>query len=800
MKISYKWLKELIDFDQSPEVLSDILTALGLEVSDIETIGGVPGNFEGLVVAEVLSAEQHPNADRLRLCQVDMGTGTPVQVVCGAPNVAVGQKVVFGPVGTTLYPKEGDPFTLKKAKIRGVESEGMICAEDEIGLGTSHDGIMVLAADTPVGTPFNQVVHLDSDTILEVELTPNRVDAASHYGVARDLAAYFRSKAKLPANTLEEAKLTLPNPIAIDIEDAERCKRYTGIYIQGVTVKESPEWVQNRLRNLGLRPINNVVDVTNIVLHELGHPLHAFDADQLSGSKVVIRTVPAEEKFTTLDDVSRTLVAGEDLMICDDNRPLCIAGVMGGLNSGVTATTKNIFLESAYFEAWSVRRTAKRMGLSTDSSFRFERGADPEMTVTAALRAAALIIELAGGEASVVTDVQKEIFEPFAVEFSLSKFNRIAGRDFTPQEVTEILQGLEMAVAPDAADGDLLHLKVPRYRVDVKRDVDVMEDLLRVFGYNNIQVPEQMAIPGISKQHKDRSRLRVRISEYLAAAGFQEVLNNSLVPRAFGNEHAVELLNPLSEDLAVMRQSMVPGLLETIRYNQNRQQPDVAIFEWGKTYDKRNERFIEQEWLAMAISGQRHPTHYELKSPKAGLQALVAVAEQLQVWLNLSGNLDEAKHPAMDYALEWKAGKQILFTLGKVSAELSARFDLRNEAFVLLASWPKLAEAYFATEITYNEIPVYPSARRDFSLMLPEGALFEQMRKRILAVDTGLIRKVELHDVYRGKNLPEGRKSYLLSIVLRDDRKTLADDAADKVTSRIAQVLEQEFAAEIRRG
>jgi phenylalanyl-tRNA synthetase beta chain len=797
MKISYNWLKELIDFDQRPEDLKDMLTQLGLEVSSLEQTGGVTGNLAGLVVGEVLTAEQHPNADRLRVTRVDAGGETPLQVVCGAPNVAAGQKVAFAPVGTTLYPKTGEPFTLKPAKIRGVESQGMICAEDEIGLGESHDGIIVLSTDAPNGTPLNQVISLDTDYVLEVELTPNRVDAASHYGVARDLAAALGTQARLSQISLSPETLTAPNPISIRIEAPDRCKRYTGIYVQGVTVKESPEWVQKRLRGIGLRPINNVVDVTNIVLHELGQPLHAFDADTLAGQAIVVRTTPQPEPFVTLDGVERTLRAGEDLVICDAEKPLAIAGALGGLHSGVTEATKNILIESAYFEAWSVRRTAKSMGISTDSSFRFERGTDPHITVTAALRAAELIIQLAGGTASEVTDVKIGEFPAFPVSLSLSKLDRIAGQALPKEKVLAILTSLDMQ---PVAEGDLVQLQVPPFRVDVKRDVDVMEDVLRVFGYNNIHLKPQMTLQVAYRQTKDRYRLKETVSDYMASAGYQEILNNSLAPRSLASDGAVFLLNPLSEDLAAMRQSMIPGLLDTIRYNQNRQQPDLALFEWGKTYHQGTGGYYEREWLAVAVTGQRHPMHFESKGPKVSLQTLTGFAEQLGRWLGMSWTMEESEHPDFAYGISLLAGKKPMLHYGRLTDGWTERYDVRNEVFVLLLEWPALADAYFENEIRFSEIPVYPSTRRDLSLLLPEQVRFNDLRRRIRDANPGLIRQVELHDVYRGKNLPEGKKSYLVSVVMRDDRKTLSDDAVEQVTTRLTGMLEKEFGAEIRKG
>ncbi len=800
MKVSYHWLKEYVDFDQSPEAIKDILTMLGLEVGTVETIGGIPGDLAGVVVGQVRSAEPHPNADRLRVCQVDIGEAEPLPIVCGAPNVAAGQKVPVATVGTTLYPfdqGEEEGFRIKKGKIRGEVSMGMICAEDELGLSPDHEGIMVLDTEAPVGTPFREVVSLEKDYVLEIDLTPNRIDAASHYGTARDLAAYLRTQARLPKIELSPAQLAQLNPIPVTIEDTDRCQRYTSIYLSGVTVGDSPDWLKKRLQAIGLRPINNVVDITNYVLHELGHPLHAFDADRLSGGEIRVKTLAQETSFTTLDEVERKLRPGLDLMICDAEKPLCIAGVMGGLNSGVTHETRNIFLESAYFEAGTVRKTAKYHGISSDSSFRFERGADPHMTETAALRAASLILALAGGTASQVADVKLAEFPPFEVDLSVSKTERLIGKAVGRETIIEILQHLEIEVAED---GDLLHLKVPPYRVDVQRDVDVIEDVLRVYNYNNVELPGTFGGSLDMKPYRDLHELQERYANYLSANGFYEIMNNSLVAVELGDDHAVPIVNPLSEELGIMRQSMLPGALETVRHNQNRQQEDLLLYEFGKTYGQTEAgQYQEQRWLALTATGARHPMHWQAKAPQTRLTTLTKEVERLQHWFGFQGELREVAAPDFDFALELVHGPKRVLHVGRVNGAWTERYDLRNEVFFGLIDWAVLTDIYYQDAPVYQPIPLYPSIRRDISLLLDKHVSFAEIKDTVAKANPKLIRSIELHDVYMGQGVEDHQKSYLISIELRDDQKTLADKAAEKVVNRAYQLLEKELKAEIRK-
>ncbi|MCI4669437.1 MAG: phenylalanine--tRNA ligase subunit beta [Bacteroidia bacterium] len=801
MKISYNWLKEYIDIDQSPEEIKVILTMLGLEIGKVEEVGGVKGNLEGVLVGHVLTAVQHPNADKLRVTTVDVGGEEPLQIVCGAPNVAAGQKVPVATVGTVLYPfgsEEEKGLKIKKGKIRGEVSMGMICAEDELGLGQSHDGIMVLEEGLTPGTPFNTVADMDKDYVLEIELTPNRVDGASHYGAARDLAAYKRdiSELKLPNISLDPTKLKKKNPIPVEIKATDKCKRYTSIYIEGVEVKESPEWLQKRLRTIGLKPINNVVDITNFVLHELGNPLHAFDADKIEGGKIIVDTLSEKTSFETLVDGEKELLPDSDLLINDTKKPLCIAGTMGGLNSGVSHETKNVFLECAYFDPGTVRRTAKRLGINSDSSFRFERGVDPHMTPTSALRAASLIVEIAGGTASAMEDIVLDDFAPFEVDLSLKKTFRLIGKDISKETVLEILAALEIGVEED---GDILHLTVPQYRVDVQRDVDVIEDILRVYGYNNVEIPSKINGSLNFRPYKDMHRLRETYANYLAGSGFHEILTNSLVAGEFGDDKAVPILNPLSEELNILRQSMVQGALESIRYNQNRQSPDLAFFEFGKTYKQTGQGTHEQEWLALTVTGARHPMHFEEKAPKVSLQTLTKEVERLQKWFGIEGKIRETDHSEFAYGLEMLVDGKLILKYGLIKAELAERFEMRNEVFHMLIDWGKLSDIYFGLKTEFREISQYPSIRRDLSLMIDKYTSFAEIRDLVFKANPKLIKKVELHDVYMGKGIPEDKKSYLISFELQDEKKTLADSAAEKITQRAVQLLEKEIKAEIRK-
>lgn len=797
MKVSYNWLKDYIDFDYDPAKLSEILTDLGLEVGGLEETGGVEGNLEGVVVGHVLSAEQHPNADRLRVCKVDVGQEEPLQIVCGAPNVAAGQKVPVSLVGTTLYPTEGDPFKIKKGKIRGEVSMGMICAEDELGLGTDHDGIMVLEGDPTPGTPVNQVIELDKDYIIEIDLTPNRIDGASHFGVARDLGAFMRQKARLPEMKFDSSQGTFKNPIPVSIEDESRCKRYMSVYIKGIEVKESPDWLKQRLTGIGLRPINNVVDITNYVLMELGHPMHAFDADEIVGQKVIVKTLEKETPFTTLDEVERKLVAHEDLMICDTTKPLCIGGTMGGINSGVTFKTKNVFLEVAYFAPGTVRKSAKRHGIHSDSSFRYERGIDMNMADNTIRRATDLILELAGGSASQVEDIRLDDFAPFPVELPKAQIHRLIGKEIPLTDIREIFEGLEMKIVEETDDS--FKLEVPAYRVDVQRPQDVIEDILRVYGYNNVAPSIKMNASVDFSQKKEAYRLKERYANYLSANGFYEILNNSLVHSDRGTKGAVFMVNPLSEDQSVLRENMVYGVLESILYNQNRQNEDLSLYEFGRTYHKKDDAYQEKEWLVMAVTGKKKDEHWADKPGVSTMFTLTKEVERISQWFRIEGSLEEVEHELFDYGLSYKVGGKSLLNYGRIKQELQDKFDLRNEVFYLELDWEYLAKLHERKAVLFQEIPMYPGMRRDFSLLIDEGVRFQDLRQVVAKTNPKLIKKVELYDVYQGKGVEKGKKSYLISVLLRDDKKSLEGKAADKISERITVNLAREFQAELRK-
>lgn len=802
MKISYNWLKEYVDISHTPQELDALLTSVGLEIEGIEAASGVEFTFEKVVVGWVKTVIQHPNADRLRVCTVDVGAENQLTIVCGAPNVAEGQKVAVALEGAVLYPTGStEPLKIKRGKMRGQESQGMICAEDELGIGTSHDGIMILAEDAAVGTPLEKILGEGADFQLDISITPNRIDAASHIGVAREIAAVLNIPLKRP-EIYDKSLLKNANPISIRIDSPERCKRYTGLYIKGIEVKESPEWLKEKLTTIGLRPINNIVDITNFVLMELGQPLHAFDADKLAGSQIVVRTLAENQKFITLDGKEREITAEMDLMICDAEKANCIAGVFGGADSGVSFETKNIFLESAYFDATSVRKTSKRLGISTDSSFRFERGTDPNITEHAALRAVKLILELAGGEASEITDVQLERFPPFAVDLSIAQTCTIIGKEIPKSEIIAILHRLEMETEDDGSD--IIKVKVPQYRVDVQRPQDVMEDILRIYGFDKVESSGKISFSPDTTKRQDNYRLSQALFDSLSAAGFYEMWNNSLSPKKFATENAVEILNPLSEELAVMRETLLYGALDVIQYNQNRQNEDLALYEFGKTYWRKTNQegkvsYKEKQWLTMFITGAKHALHWESKQPQSTVFTLSKEAERLAKYLGIRGEIKEIEHPEMDYALAYIVKKQNVFTFGKVKENLQKAFDIRNEIFYLIGDWDIMTKLYFEKGIEYQPISQYPGIRRDISMLIPETENYENIRKAVQQINP-LIKSVELHDVYKGKNIAEGQKSYLISLFIQDESKTLGDDVADKIWEKVCKTLEHKIGAVIRKG
>ena len=810
MKISYNWIKNYINTDLSPEEIGKILTETGLEVEGIERLESVKGGLEGVFVGEVLSCEKHPDADRLKVTTVSMGA-EPLQIVCGAANVAVGQKVAVATVGTTLYPSSGEPIKMKLSKIRGVESHGMLCAEDELGLGESHDGILVLNASIAVGTPIAQVFELEDDFQLEIGLTPNRADAMGHIGVARDLMAYlnFHEKAALTLNWPSVAEFKVDNnenKISVTVSDTIRCPRYTGTVIQNVKVEASPAWLQKRLRSVGLSPINNVVDVTNYVMRELGTPLHAFDVAALNG-KIDVKCAKSGDKFTTLDGVERTLDE-DQLMITNGSDHLCIAGVFGGSTSGISEKTTSVFLESAYFNPVSVRKTARFHGLNTDASFRFERGVDPELTLYALKRAALLIMEIAGGEIAMdPCDVHAETPEPARIDFSFQRCNQLIGTEIDREGVKQILTSLDINVLSE--NGDDAVLEVPAYRVDVLREADVIEEVLRIYGFNNVPLPEKLNTSIGTSRKPDVDHYRFTLSEMLVGKGFYEVMNNSLTSSTYvatlGNEalrteNNVEMLNPLSQELDVMRQSMLFGILEGVRHNQNRQHPDLKCFEFGTTYHKYGERYVESKRLILALTGRKNAESWNSSSDAVNFYTLKGVVESIFARLGLQGflNYAEWKTSVLEEGTEMSLLKSKVGQMGWIGSATKKHFGLKQDVFVADLDWDVLMEHVKNVKIRSIELPKTFATRRDFSLLLDKSVSFAEIERAAKACDRKILREVGLFDVYEGKNLEEGKKSYAVSFVFQDTENTLRDEAVDAVMEKIRQELESQLGAQLR--
>lgn len=797
MNISYNWLKQYVDFDWGPEELGDRLTMSGLEVEGIHTFESIPGGLKGVVVGHVLEATQHPNADRLRLCKVDVGGEDPLSIVCGAPNVAQGQKVPVGLVGTTLHPVEGEPFTLKKSKIRGELSMGMICAEDELGLGQGHDGIIVLDPDTKIGTPASEVFNIEIDHVIEIGLTANRADAASHIGVARDIAALLGKEIKFPQGA--DLQNSPENHFSIELPEPDKCPRYAGIYIKGIEVKESPEWLQNRLKAIDLRPINNIVDITNYVLHEYGQPLHAFDADRIAGNSIVVKTMDSDQKFTTLDDKERDILAAKDLMICDAERPVALGGVMGGQNSEVDDTTKNVFLESAYFYPAGIRATANRFGLKTDASYRFERGVDPNITAIAAKRATQLILELAGGEASQIKDVQLHDFPPFEIDYKIDHGNILMGHAFTEAEVRDILERLDIQVEK-ASEAGILKLKVPQYRVDVLRPQDVMEEILRIYGYNNVALPSSVRI-SLDHQKADSSyALRQKYLDYLAASGYHEIIANPLVPAKFAGDKTVNLINNLSEELAVLRDNLLFTGLDAVAYNHNRSNYDLRLVEYGKSYHLDGDKYQEKDWMGYFITGNKNPLHWSQNAEKVTYFTLSREIEKLQSWFGFEGEIQDLdQHPHWDYGMQLLANGKVIARYGKVNAEIADEKGIKTDVFFGVADWNALVKLHGKKKLRFSEIPKFPSIKRDISMIVKEEVSFSAIANLVKSCNPKLIREVNITDVYRGDNVEKGHKSYLINLTLRDDNKTLTDKAADKLMKHIFGKLEKQLDISIRK-
>lgn len=805
MKISYKWLKEFINTSKTPEEVSLILTNIGLEVESLECVQAIPGGLEGLVIGYVSDCVQHPNADRLRITHVNIGTGTDLQIVCGASNVAAGQKVVVAVAGSTVYPITGEPFKINKSKIRGEVSEGMICAEDEIGLGHGHEGIIVLDDDAPVGLPAKDYYagkegsKLEDDYVFEIGLTPNRADAASHLGVARDLAAFEKSTITMPdISAFRSDNHNLQIQVVVDDEQA--CARYSGLTISGITVKESPEWLKEKLSAIGVRSINNVVDTTNYVLHELGQPLHAFDADEISGGKVVVRKAVEGSSFVTLDEVERKL-SSEDLMICNADDPMCIAGVFGGIRSGVKESTTRIFLESAYFNPVSVRKTSKRHGLKTDASFRFERGTDPEMTVIALKRAALLIKEVAGGQiSSEISDFYPTPVNPFPVKLTYSNVDRLIGQHIPHFEIRSILEGLNIEITVETAEG--LVLKVPAYKVDVTREVDIIEEILRIYGYNNIEIPSQVRASLNYAEKPDKEVVQDLVAELLTANGFNEILANSLTSLKYSDnpDEAVQILNPLSSDLDVMRQSMLFSGLEALAYNQNRRNPNLKFYEFGKTYRTENENYIESRRLSVFLTGLKHAEHWSGKANSVTFYDLKSAVDAIIKRLNLRNlSTEDSNIPALAFGLKYKKGERTLVEFGKVSDSALKKADTSGAVFYADFDWDLILKSVRNNKITYQEVSRFPSVRRDLSMLLNTDVTFGKLKQIAERSERKLLKELNVFDVYQGDKLPKGKKSYALSFILQDDEKTLADKQIDAIMQKFIVNFEKEAGAEIRK-
>lgn len=795
MKISYNWLKTLIDIEQSPEELGVLLTNCGLEVEGIEAVSSIQGGLQGLVIGEVKERWQHPNADRLSVTKVDVGGPELLQIVCGAPNVAAGQKVLVATVGATLYPTGGEPFKISKSKIRGEVSEGMICAEDEVGLGTSHDGIMVLDAAAVVGSQGADYFKVENDFTIEIGLTANRGDAASHLGVARDVAALTGKKvnvnyAPLPAQ--QGSSL-----VEVVIEDTEGCPRYSGISISGVEVKPSPAWLQNRLKAIGLSPINNIVDVTNFVLHELGQPIHAFDADKITGSKIVVKKAAQGQKFTTLDKTERTLT-GNELLICNAAEPMAIAGVFGGLHSGVSAETKNLFIESAYFDPGTIRKSAKGQGLNTDASFRYERGTDPEITVNAINRVVELILATAGGTvSSPVVDVYARKINPSKITLRYKKLNEVLGQTASVDEVKAIITGLDITVEGEDENG--LQLSVPAYRPDVTREIDVIEEFIRIYGLNRIEIPSSVKLSYNTSTGINKEKLYNRAADMLAANGYYELVTNSLTKVSYYTEEelqqAVRMLNPLSADLEVMRLNTLYSGLEAVAYNRNRKANNLKFFELSKTYRKVEGKYEEKWWLSLWLCGDEQNESWKYPTRASDFYTLKQTCDNLFTAMGVEVPFTERN--IIGSPAEIDGNK--LVNYGPVSPKITKSFDIQGTVFYAVIDWERLLQKATAQKFTLKEISKFPEVRRDLSLVIDKKITFEQLHTIARQAERKLLRAIDVFDVYEGDKIEAGKKAYALSFILQDETKTLTDAEIEKIMNRLMQGFEKEVGAVIRK-
>lgn len=803
MKISYNWLKQFLQIDWDAQKTGELLTDLGLEVEGITPFESVKGGLKGIVVGHVLTCEPHPNADRLKLTTVDIGQEAPVQIVCGAPNVAAGQKVPVATVGTTLFTKEGEAWVIKKGKIRGEVSQGMICAEDEIGLGDSHDGIMVLNEELVPGTPCAKVFDIENDEVFEIGLTPNRADAMSHFGVARDLKAGLeQQEIQKELVTPSVSNFSIDNrSLKVDVEvmESELAPRYCGVTINNLVVQDSPDWLKNRLKAIGLAPINNVVDVTNYVLHELGQPLHAFDASKIKGNKVEVKTLPSGTKFTTLDEVERELHE-DDLMICDAEKPMCIAGVFGGIHSGVTEHTTSIFLESAYFDPVSIRKTAKRHGLNTDASFRFERGIDINLTKYALKRAALLIREIAGGYiTSEIVDLFPKKPQERQVFLTFNKINSLIGQEIPRDTIKSILSSLEIRINNVTESG--LGLTIPMYRVDVTREVDVIEEILRVYGYNNIDFKEKLNASIAKTSRFENYRIQDIVGNLLASKGFYEIMTNSLVANTMSSEEdgAVQMLNPLSSDLSVLRTSMLHSGLQTVSYNHNRQKTDLKLFEFGKTYHKVDGAYQENQHLAIFVSGDRTQSSWAVAAKKSEFFYLKGIVENVFERLGIRDlDTQPLSNPGYSEGISYTKNDTVLVSLGLVSKAALKQFDIKQEVFYADLNWDALLKLVSTQNVAFKEIPRFPEVTRDFALLLDESVSFQKVYDIAWNTERKLLKKVNLFDVYTGNKLPEGKKSYAVSFTLMDEKKTLTDKQIDKIMGKLLTQYQKELGAELR--
>ena len=801
MKISYNWLKQFLQLDWKADKTGALLTDLGLEVEGISNFESVKGGLEGVVIGHVLTCEKHPNADRLKLTTVDIGQSNPLQIVCGAPNVAAGQKVPVATIGTTLY-TDDEAWTIKKGKIRGEESHGMLCAEDELGLGKSHDGIMVLNEDLKPGTPCSDIFEIETDQIFEIGLTPNRSDAMSHFGVARDLKAGLEQQEitkKLITPATSNFLIDIRSlKLDVEVEDNTLAPRYCGVTISDIIVQDSPTWLQNRLKSIGLSPINNIVDITNYVLHELGQPLHAFDASKIKGNKVVVKTLAKGTKFVTLDDVERELHE-DDLMICDSEKPMCIAGVFGGKHSGVTNETTSIFLESAYFDPVSIRKTAKRHSLNTDASFRFERGIDINTTEYALKRAASLIKEVAGGEiTSDIVDLYPKKKEDFQVLLSFDKIYNLIGQEIPKDTIKSILTSLEIKVNNVTETG--LGLTIPSYRTDVQREVDVIEEILRVYGYNNIDYKEKFTASIARTSKFENHKLQNLAGDLLASRGFYEIMTNSLVPlENTESEENVKMLNPLSTDLGILRDTMLFSGLTAIAHNQNRRKQNLKLFEFGKTYFKKRDTYQEDTHLSLLVTGNQFENSWTTPSSPSGFYYLKGITESILGRLGIKDYTTTLlQNEFISEGISFEKNEKIIVSLGVVANTNTQKLGIKNEVLFADFNWDLTKTLASKNTITFQPIPKYPEVNRDFALLLDEKIAFKELRDIAFKTERNYLKEVTLFDVYTGKNLPEGKKSYAISFTLQDATKTLTDKQIEKIMSKLQHAYVEQLGAELR--